>query len=80
METTINSLHYMMNEFINILQSQEDEVLNIHQTSKNITSSVNETEKELNLTIERSKSYQMTIVSVIIGLSLFLLLLDSLTP
>lgn len=80
METTINSLHYMMNEFITILQSQEDEVLNIHQTSKNITSSVNEAEKELNLTIERSKSYQMTIVSVIIGLSLFLLLLDSLTP
>jgi esterase/lipase len=80
MESTVTSLYSMMNEFINVLQSQEDHVVEIHETSKKTTTHVKETEKELLLTIERSKSYQMTIVSMIIGLAIFLLVLDSLTP
>lgn len=80
MESTITSLYSMMNDFITVLQSQEDIIIDIHDTSKKTTTYVKETDKELILTIDRSKSYQMTIVSMIIGLSLFLLLLDSLTP
>jgi esterase/lipase len=80
MESTVTSLYSMMNEFINVLQSQEDHVVDIHETSKKTTTHVQETDKELLLTIERSKSYQMTIVSMIIGLALFLLVLDGVTP
>jgi hypothetical protein len=80
MEATITSLYTMMNEFITVLQSQEESVIDIHDTSKKTTAHVKETEKELVLTIDRSKSYQMTIVSVILGLALFLLVLDAVTP
>jgi hypothetical protein len=80
MEATVTSLYTMMNEFITVLQSQEESVVEIHDTSKKTTTHVKETDKELLLTIERSKSYQLTIVTVIIGLALFLLVLDGLTP
>lgn len=79
-ERAVTGLFEMLNEFLTVMRTQEGLVENVHDASKSATSHVKETDEQLLLTIQRSKSYQMSTVGLILGLAFFLLLLDAVTP
>lgn len=79
-EQTVSGLFDMLNEFIAVMRTQEDLVEDVHDASKAATSHVKETDEQLLLTLQRSKSYQMSTVGLVLGLAFFLLLLDAATP
>jgi hypothetical protein len=79
-EDTVNNIFHMLTEFAIILQNQSEIVEVVHDSSKVATEHVNDTDEQLIQTIEKTKSFQRNLVIVIVGMSLFLLLLDALTP
>jgi hypothetical protein len=79
-EHAVTGLFEMLNEFLTVMRTQEGLVEDVHDASKAATSHVKETDEQLLLTLQRSKSYQMSTVGLILGLAFFLLLLDAITP
>jgi len=79
-EHTITGVFDMLNEFVSVLRTQAEMVEDVHDASKAATAHVQETDEQLLLTVQRSKSFQVTTVAFIVGLAFFLLILDALTP
>lgn len=80
MESNAGEISNMLTDFVQILQSQRDGVEDLYESSKKATEHVHDVDNELILTIERSTSHQRYMTLLTVGLGLFLLLLDYLTP
>jgi t-SNARE complex subunit (syntaxin) len=80
MERTVSDITYMMGEFAQMIGAQSEVVETIGEVSKDSTESVRRTDEELLLTLERTQSHQWSMISLVLGLSVLLLLLDYLSP
>lgn len=80
MEETVGLISNLLGDFVRILQSQEVFVEEVGSHGKAATEQVEQAEEELIKTIERSTKSQRNMAIVTVGLALFLLLLDFLTP
>jgi hypothetical protein len=80
MEASAGEISNMLTDFVQILQSQSDGIEDLHESSKKATEHVHDVDNELILTIERSTSHQRYMTLLTVGLGLFLLLLDYITP
>ena len=76
----ISDISETFTEFLAILASQQEDVQEIHDAAKVAADEVGETERELALTLERSKSHNMTMISLYVILGLVVLLFDLISP
>jgi hypothetical protein len=76
----ISDISETFTEFLAILASQQEDVQEIHDAAKVAADEVGETERELALTLERSKSHNMTMISLYIILGLIVLFFDLISP
>lgn len=79
-ESTVMSLSSMVAEFANLIDSQSELVEGVGDAAKDTTHSVKLADQELLMTIERSHSYQWSMILLIFGASLLLLFLHIITP
>ncbi len=79
-ESTVMSLSSMVAEFANLIDSQSELVEGVGDAAKDTTQSVKLADQELLMTIERSHSYQWSMILLIFGASLLLLFLHIITP
>lgn len=76
----INDIGDAFTEFLAVLASQQESVQEIHEAAQVAREEVSETAQELNLTLERSKSHNATMISIYVGLTLLLLFIDWISP
>lgn len=79
-ERSVEDVAALLGEFSRILQSQSEVLEEVHTDSSAATGLVRGAEEQLDLTIERSKASQRTMIVVVLGLGFLLLLLDYITP
>jgi hypothetical protein len=79
-ERSVEDVSALLGEFSRILQSQSEVLDEVHTHSSAATGLVRGAEEQLDLTLERSKASQRTMIIVVIGLAFLLLLLDYITP
>lgn len=80
MEREVGDVSRLLTQFALLVESQSEVVGDIHDTAKLTTSSVKQAGAELGDTVARTQSHQWSMVILILGLSLFILLLDALSP
>ena len=80
MEKTVIKISNLLLDFVNILQSQKGLVDEINDSGRNTIDFVQDADDELILTLRRSESHQQSMVTLYLGLSFILLLLDFMTP
>jgi hypothetical protein len=79
-ETSIHQIANLISEFTYMLQNQSGQAESLYDSAIRATELVEETDKELQLTISRSRNYSRNMTLLAIGLALFLLLLDFISP
>ena len=80
MEKTVIKISNLLLDFVNILQSQKGLVDEINNSGRDTIDFVQDADNELVLTLQRSESHQQSMVTLYLGLSFILLLLDFMTP
>ncbi len=79
-ESTVMSLSNMISEFATLIESQSEIVGDVNDAAKDATHSVKLADQELLATIERSQSYQWSMIGLIFGASFLLILLHFISP
>ena len=79
-ERSVQQVAGLVSHFAAMLQGQSGLAEGVHESAERATDSVKQTERELLLTIQRSQSHSRNMTLLAMGLALFLLLLDFITP
>ncbi len=67
-------------EFVTILQTQDGVVEEMQDEGRSAAVAVKDSGQELQTTLERSEAHGRNVVFMSVGLAIFLLLLDFITP
>lgn len=79
-ENSVMSLSSMIAEFATLIESQSEIVGDVGEAAKDATHSVKLADQELLSTIERSQSYQWSMIALIFGASFLLMFLHFISP